>query len=427
MTKVSFTAPRVNDYKCDDGKDQSILWDTGAPGLGLRATANGSKAYIFQAKINGKEPRITIGDPVTWRLQDAREKARLYKVMVDNGQNPRDVIAAELAIYQAERDAQTQLSAKQNLIARTVWDSYLAAPHPKWGAQHRADHVIAANEGGSDCKIGSKKSKAGPLASLLCKPIHEITALIVQDWLTTECKTRATTAHNAYRKFRTFIRWCTKHHDYKQLVHADCCLADSVKEILPRNKTKANDSLQREQLTSWFASVRNIDNSILSAYLQGLLFTGARRTELAELRWADVDFQWCKMTIGDKVEGRRTIPLTPYLSNLLAALPHSNDWVFSSTSAASGHIEAPTKAHAKALVAAELPHVSLHGLRRSFGTLAEWVEVPAGVAAQIMGHKPSAIAEKHYIQRPIDILRMWHVKIEAWILEQAGIKWKPSE
>lgn len=26
-----------------------------------------------------------------------------------------------------------------------------------------------------------------------------------------------------------------------------------------------------------------------------------------------------------------------------------------------------------------------------------------------------------YRRRPLDLLRKWHVKIEAWILEQAGI------
>jgi len=65
--------------------------------------------------------------------------------------------------------------------------------------------------------------------------------------------------------------------------------------------------------------------------------------------------------------------------------------------------------------------VSLHGLRRSFSTLSEWVEVPTGIVAQIQGHKPSAIAEKHYKKRPLDLLRMWHEKIEAWILAQAGV------
>lgn len=73
------------------------------------------------------------------------------------------------------------------------------------------------------------------------------------------------------------------------------------------------------------------------------------------------------------------------------------------------------------MIAAGLPDLTLHGLRRSFGSLAEWTETPAGVVAHVMGHKPSAIAEKHYRRRPLDLLRMWHVKIEAWILEQAGI------
>ena len=44
-----------------------------------------------------------------------------------------------------------------------------------------------------------------------------------------------------------------------------------------------------------------------------------------------------------------------------------------------------------------------------------------------MGHKPSATAEKHYKVRPLDLLRMWHTKIEAWILEQAGIAFIPQQ
>ena len=71
---------------------------------------------------------------------------------------------------------------------------------------------------------------------------------------------------------------------------------------------------------------------------------------------------------------------------------------------------------------AGVDHVSLHGLRRSFKSLTEWLDIPAGVVAQLMGHKPSATAEKHYTVRPLDLLRVHHEKIEAWILEQAGIE-----
>jgi hypothetical protein len=38
-----------------------------------------------------------------------------------------------------------------------------------------------------------------------------------------------------------------------------------------------------------------------------------------------------------------------------------------------------------------------------------------------MGHKPSATAERHYTVRPLELLALHHDRIEAWILEQAGI------
>jgi hypothetical protein len=46
--------------------------------------------------------------------------------------------------------------------------------------------------------------------------------------------------------------------------------------------------------------------------------------------------------------------------------------------------------------------------------------------AQIQGHKPSATAEKHYTIRPLELLRVHHENIEAWILEQAGISFNPK-
>ena len=82
----------------------------------------------------------------------------------------------------------------------------------------------------------------------------------------------------------------------------------------------------------------------------------------------------------------------------------------------------PSIAHRQACAAAGLEGLTLHGLRRSFASLTEWLETPAGVVAQIQGHKPSATAEKHYKRRPLDLLRVHHERIEAWILEQAGVQ-----
>lgn len=417
MARINFTATRIAEYKCEEGKAYTILWDTGARTLGLQATRTGNKSFVFQAKFHGKDIRKTIGSPQEWKIPDARAKANEYKVMVDQGVDPRAVAAEK----KSQSEAQTAQKAAKKLLAREAWNAYLAAPHSKWGERHRIDHINQAQEGGTVPKRGKTPTRPGPLASILCLPLYDITSDTVAAWMKKESASRPTPTANSFRKLRTFIGWCTTHPTYKHAVHTDCCLVAAVRDEVPSSKTKEGDCLQKEQLQSWFFHVRQIANPVFSAYLQGLLITGARREELALLQWNDLDFQWKTMTIRDKIEGQRTIPLTPYLASLLKALPRINDWVFSSPAAKEGHIISPRKVHVQALKTAGIPLVSLHGLRRSFTTLSEWVDVPTGVAAQIIGHKPSAIAEKHYTRRPIDLLRHHHEKIESWMLEQAGI------
>jgi integrase len=302
----------------------------------------------------------------------------------------------------------------------------------------------------------SDVKQPGILRCLLERPLKDITRTAIEAWVDEEQVQRPTRTRLALSLLSAFLRWCADY-NYEQI--SDCGersevypYRDSVNEnATARVKKKIapplprKDCLQREQLRPWFDAVRRISSRTQSAYLQILLLTGTRRNELANLQWKDVDFRWGTLTIRDKVEGVRTIPLTPYVGSLLRELDQLNrlqqqvvsiksakplatfldhvpsPWVFSSRLAASGRLQEPRISHNQALDAVGLPPLTIHGLRRSFGTLAEWVECPAGISAQIMGHKPSAIAEKHYRARPIDLLRAWHTKIEEFILREAGI------
>src|SRR5450830_216871 len=440
MAKINFTAGRISDFECEVGKSQSFLWDSDAPGLGLRATSSGAKSYIFQAKLKSQAIRITIGSPATWDIKDARAETRRLMGLIDNGLDPRQVKADALAAAQAKRDAQeaAKIAQQKQLMRESVtlgdvWKTYIKAKRDAkrkggkigWSEWHIRDHENVVKVGGEKKKRGKGLTEAGALAPLLNTRLSDLTGEHIGTWLANEAKTRPTQAALAFRLLSVFMNWCEASDEYAGLVPTGACKTNHVKNEIPRKNEKEGDSLQREQLALWFASVRNISNPVQSAYLQSLLVTGARRRELAALSWADVDFQWGSMTIRDKIEGERTIPLTRYISALLSGLPRRNDWVFSSPTSASGQLADPTSGHKSALIAAGLPDLTLHGLRRSFGSLAEWTETPAGVVAQIMGHKPSAIAEKHYRRRPIDLLRMWHTKIEAWMLDQAGIAFVP--
>ncbi len=419
----NFTADRVAKFVCQPGKQQSIYWDGKTPGLGLRVTAAGNRSYIFEAWLNGKSLRVTIGDPRSWTLGDAQEKARSLRVLTDQGIDPR----RQEKDKQAQEAAKTLQVEREGLTVGDVWPVYLEARKPKWSERHYRDHVRLSAAGGRQRLRSDSVTVSGALYPMLSVRLVDLDADCIASWLDKESTVRPTSAAQSYRLLRAFIRWLAGEKSYAGLVPDGAYSGQKVREAVPTNRAKEEDSLQREQLPLWFDAVRKIGNSVISAYLQGLLITGARREELAGLKWEDVDFQWRSLTIRDKVEGTRTIPLTPYLASLLSMLPRRNQWVFSSPTAEDGKIAEPRIAHVAALKAAGLPHITLHGLRRSFGTLCEWVEMPSGISAQIMGHKPSALAEKHYRRRPLDLLRKWHDKIEAWLLEQAGIKFDAAE
>lgn len=425
MKWENFTAERVAGFKCKPGKQQSIYWDGKTPGLGLRVTASGAKSYIFESAVHGKTIRMTIGHMRTWMISAAQAEASRLKVMTDQGIDPRQVEADKTAAKEADAAAQAIQEARQSVTVRMAWDEYLKARKPYWGARHYADHIEAMQPGGEQRKRSHKLTQPGALASLALVRLLDLSPELITEWAKTEGEKRPGRARLANRLFTIFLTWCAEYPAYREIVKSNPAKNKSTREILGKPQRK-NDSLQREQLSVWFAAVKQIGNPVISAYLQSLLLTGARTNELTAVRWADVDFQWGNMTIKDKMQGLRVIPLPPYLAHLLSALPRRNEFVFSSPAAASGHLEDPHDANYKVCAVAGV-EVTLHGLRRSFASLCEWIEMPAGIAAQIQGHAPQGVREQHYIRRPLDLLRMWHIKIEAWILEQAGVEFVPAQ
>ena len=427
MAKIAFTAGRVSGFKCPPDKKQAFMWDATAPGLGLRATPAGKPAYVFQSVYQGKDLRITIGSPAAWSIPDAQAKARELQRLIDEGKDPRelkrDALAAQ-AEKQAAAAAKVEADKAAALTVGEVWGDYIEKRRPFWGELHYRDHIDKAKAGGlpSGRRGGGKQlTKPGPLAALMPLALKDLDQATIERWAADEGKTRPSSARLAWRLLTVFLTWCAEQAEYAALLpDKNPAKTKKAREALGKAGTKS-DVLQREQLAAWFAAVQQIQNPVIATCLQMMLLTGARPGEVLALRWEDVNTQWKGISIRDKVEGTREIPATPYMLHLLAALPRRNEWVFPSNTSASGCLTEPNNPHTRACKAAGLEGLTLHGLRRSFASLTEWLEVPAGVVAQIQGHKPSATAEKHYKVRPLELLRVHHERIEAWVLEQAGI------
>ena len=425
--RVNLTAGRVEAFTCPPDKTQAFLWDTDTPTLALRATPTGRKTYVFESRLNGATIRINIGTPADWPIKQARTKAQGLKMLVDTGADPRDVERDRQAAAvekKAAAIAKMEADKVQALTVGEVWAAYIEERKPHWGTLHYRDHIDKAKAGGlpSGRRGGGKQlTKPGPLAALMPLPLCDLDQATIEAWAANEGKTRASSARLAWRLLTVFLTWCAEQPPYAGLMREkNPAKTKKARESLGKAGTKS-DVLQREQLAVWFAAVQQIQNPVIAACLQMMLLTGARPGEVLSLRWEDINTQWKGIQIRDKVEGTREIPATPYMLHLLAALPRRNKWVFPSNTSASGCLTEPNNPHTRACTAAGLKGLTLHGLRRSFASLTEWLEVPAGVVAQIQGHKPSATAEKHYKVRPLELLRVHHERIEAWILEQAGV------
>ena len=420
-SRVRLTVGRVADFKCLTNKSQSFLWDTDAPTLALRASPTGRKTYVFESRLNGATIRVNIGTPAEWTIEAARNKANGLKMLVDNGTDPREIQRQQDVDKAVERAA----AAIQAVTVGEVWKLYLAERQPHWGERHYKDHNIMASAGGEKKSKGTRVGKGltipGPIYPLLAFRLSELTPETIEAWATKQAKTRPTYGRLAWRCLKAFLTWCGEQKQYQILLTANPAKTKKAREAFGKPAVKSG-SLERSQLPAWFTAVLNIGNPVAAAYLQTLLLTGARPGEVLGLRWKDINTKWKGLTIRDKVEGKRVIPLTPYVWHLLTVLPRRNEYVFSSPTAKGGALSIPRSHHVCACKVAGLKGLTLHDLRRSFKSLTEWLEIPAGVVAQLMGHKPSATAEKHYTVRPLDLLRVHHERIEAWILQQAGIK-----
>jgi integrase len=404
---------------CSDELPFVLVRDADKKGLRLRVTRAGGKHWQFETRLRNRQLFTrTIGEWPTISIEDAKAEAHRLRGLTEKGVDPRDIERQQ----KVDKAAQVAAAQAQALTVGDLWPRYLAEGRPKrkdaWKPGYRASLDVMSAPGGVPKKRGKGLTRPGPLYPLLALKLADLTEDALQIWFEREAVAGKHQAARALMMFRGFLRWCSARPEYRKLVDRDAGKAPAILENLPGNK-KRTDVLGVAQLPGWWQGVEQLKNRTASVYLKALVLTGARKEELAGLTWANIDFKWRKLTLADKVEQTRTIPLTPYLAHLFATLPRVNAFVFASASKA-GRISDARSSHKKALQIAEIDHLTFHGLRRTFTQRGRSV-VPAGAVAQIAGHKPSATAEG-YAVLPLDDLRPYAALIEAQILEQAGIK-----
>lgn len=185
--------------------------------------------------------------------------------------------------------------------------------------------------------------------------------------------------------------------------------------------------IRADELPRFFKAVAAEENDTIRDYVLLSLLTGARRSNVLSMRWADVNLaraEWCiPVTKGGFSQ---TVALSPEAVQILKTRKPKgggDEFVFHGPGA-SGHLEEPKKGWQRILRRAGIDDLRLHDLRRTLGSWQAATGASLPVIGKSLNHKtPSTTAI--YARLDLDPVRASVNTATAAMLEAAGVK-KPS-
>ena len=213
---------------------------------------------------------------------------------------------------------------------------------------------------------------------------RDLKAIARADVLALHDKLRDTpyTANQLVRVLKAVFRFADKHED----------ISDPTKVVEMYREQRRTSTVG--SLVAWREAVEAIPNPYRRAYLLTCAFTGIRRQNLCELRWADLNLQEGTLTIPLTKAGRTiTLPLARQVVAELRCLPRQNEFVFYSSTAKSGHLVEP-KGSAPGRI---------HDLRREFSTACASVGVPWAHQKLLLDHTIPDITGRYIEETKVDL------------------------
>lgn len=206
-------------------------------------------------------------------------------------------------------------------------------------------------------------------------------------------------------------------------------------ELLPDNYNPATNIrkfkrqsrerfLQAEELPRFFQALQTLRYQTTQDFILLALLTGARRSNVAAMRWDEIDLTRAVWTVPKTKNGTsQVIPLTPLAQSLLKRRKANaqSDWVLPSKRSPSGHLTKPEKAWKELITRAELgKHLTVHDLRRSLGSWEAITGANISVIAKTLNHK-DLNSTQIYARLNVDDQRKAMDKAISALLLAAGV------
>jgi integrase len=347
------------------------IFDLGYPGLALRVGYGGAKTFEVFYRHGGRLRRETLGRWPSTSLADARTGWRKTRESIAKGEDPAGKKAPAMAFEAVveewlKRDQSKNKASSQYQVHRALEADLL----PAWRGR-RVDEITK-------------------------RDIHDLLDSIAD-------RGAPIMARRVQAYVRRFFRWC---------IERDILKVDPMAGMPRVGNGKSRDRVltDDELLRVWPAC-----NGPYGAVVRMLALTGARREEIAQLRWSEID--------GDtiKLEGDRTktgvphiIPLSAPAKSLLESMPRIRGCEFVFTNGGTKPIADWSRCKIALDAASGVAGWRLHDLRRTVATGMQKLGVNLQTVEAVLGHTSGSRAGVVGIYQRHNYADEKREALEAW-------------
>lgn len=321
---ITFTKAALDALPLPAAGQRAAYHDKKTPGLQLRLTATGVKTFSVFRRVRGGQPeRVTLGRYPAMSIEQARRLAMETSAAMEGGINP----AEQRRTARGERtfgDLFKDYMDRHAKVRKRTWKE----------DQYRFDAYLTK-------PLGSKK-----ISAVDRQAIAAVHSAITRGG-------HATLANRVLALVSSVFGWG---------ISAGLCEANPAHGI-KHNPEKSRDRfLQASELPGFFQSLAEEPNETIRDYLLLSLLTGARRSNVLAMRWADINLDAGEWRIELTKNGTpQTVTLTPEAIDILQTRKAANDakkgkqrsaYVLASDGD-SGHLTEPKRGWARVLLRAE--------------------------------------------------------------------------
>lgn len=374
------------------GGQDVVLWDDELQRFGLRIKPSGAKTFVVQYRnLAGRTRKLALGRVGVMTPEEARQRARKALLSVSDGADP-------------SADRRTQ---RKDVNVGELVELYLAqGPADKPGKKQSSWQIDGSN----------LRRHVVPLLGR--RALAALTAADVQKFQRDVTEGKSAAAGKGTKKRGRLRVTGGPGVGQRVTVVLAAMLAWAVKRGWradnPAEGVKLNKLPKRERFLS-AVELGRLGEALISAGRQGvnptalamirvLLLTGARRTEIASLKWGHVDFERFALRLPDSKTDEKVIALGAPALAVLSSLKRgeATDWVFPAVRG-DGHFKGLPRVWAKVArmgglivgKAAGTLGVRVHDLRHGFASIAVADGDSLYLVGKVLGHTQASTTQRY--------------------------------